>query len=53
MACIIEKAYPKLWVENRTIEASLLSIDFINYVKKGKLEKAVDLLGKPPLARPQ
>lgn len=34
------------------MEASLLSIDFINYVKKNKLEKAVELLSKPPLARP-
>ena len=49
---MIEKSYPRLWAENKTVEASLLSIDFINYVKKNKLEKAVELLGKPPLARP-
>lgn len=41
-----------MWSENKTIEASLLSIDFINYMKKGKMQSAIDLLTKPPLARP-
>ena len=52
VACLIEKNYPKLWNENKTVEASLLSIDFINYVKKGKVEKALEILSRPPLTRP-
>lgn len=53
VACLIEKNYPRLWSENKTVEASLLSIDFINYVRKGKVEKALEILSRPPLARPQ
>ena len=52
VACLIEKNYPRLWNENKKVEASLLSIDFISYVKKGKVEKALEILSRPPLARP-
>jgi hypothetical protein len=52
VACLIEKNYPRLWKENKKVEASLLSIDFISFVKKGKVDKALEILSRPPLARP-
>jgi len=50
---LIEKNYNKLWNSNKTIQASLLSIDFINFLKKGKIEQAIEVLRMPSFSQPE